>query len=80
MKELVEEIYEEYLKPRNKEYSMTNTNSKLLKVECALINSFNLNQRKNYEEIEYLSKKLQHEQNLELIKFVIDYLNKKEEG
>lgn len=80
MEELAKEIYEEYLKPHDKTYSISNVDVKLMKTEYELKNSLNLSQRQKYEEIEYLTKKLNHENNIGLIEFVIKYLKSKKEG
>ena len=79
MENLVNSIYETYLKPRDKKYELDDSSAKLLKSEIEFQNTFSFKQRKMYEEIEYLTKKLNHQHNLDLIEFTIKYLTKKEE-
>lgn len=79
MENLVNSIYETYLKPRDKKYELDDSSAKLLKSEIEFQNTFSFKQRKMYEEIEYLTKKLNHQHNLDLIEFTIKYLTKKED-
>ena len=73
----ITEIYKKYLKPREKEYTISNIEAKKMSVEVKLFEDLSLEQRKLFEEYLFLSKQLEHENNEVLIKFVIDYLNKK---
>ena len=71
-------IYEAYLKPREKEYKISEIESKTILKEISLKNSLSLEQRKLFEEYLFLSKQLEHENNENLIRFTINYLNKKD--
>ena len=71
-------IYEAYLKPREKEYKTSEIESKTTLKEISLKNSHSLEQRKIFEEYLFLSKQLEHENNENLIKFVLEFINKKD--
>lgn len=71
-------IYEAYLKPREKEYKTSEIESKTTLKEISLKNSLSLEQRKIFEEYLFLSKQLEHENNENLIKFVLEFINKKD--
>ncbi len=77
MEENVKKIYEEYLKPKEINYDISSIESKIIKIQCSLTNTLSLEQRKLFEEYLFLSKQLEHENNEMLIKYVIEYLNKK---
>lgn len=80
MKKTVKEIYEAYLKPREREYKISTIESKHTLKEITFKNSLNLKQMKDFEEYLFLSKQLEHENNEDLIKFVLNYLRNKKEG
>ena len=80
MENLAEKIYEAYLKPREQNYFISDIETKLVKTQCEFENELTLNQRLKFEEIDFLAKKLNHEKNLDLIEFVINYLNKREDN
>ena len=71
-------IYEAYLKPREKEYKTSEIESKTTLKEISLKNSLSLEQRKIFEEYLFLSKQLEHENNENLIKFVLEFINKQD--
>ena len=77
MNEIVNKIYEAYLKPRDKEYQISKNESKLIVKEVMFKNSLNIDQIKNFEEYLFISKQVEHENNENLIQFVIEYLNTK---
>ena len=78
MKKTVKEIYEAYLKPREREYKISTVESKYMLKETAFKNSLNLEQMKSFEEYLFLLRQLKHENNEDLIKFVLNYLKKEE--
>ena len=71
-------IYEAYLKPREKEYKISEIESKTTLKEVYFKNSLSLEQRKLFEEYLFLSKQLEHENNENLIKFVLEFINNKD--
>ena len=70
-------IYEEYLKPREKEYEIGVIESKKINIENKLFETLSLEQRKLFEEYLFLSKQIEHKNNEDLIKFVLEFINKK---
>ena len=80
MKNITEKIYEEYLKPREKNYSISDDETRLLKCRVEFENDLSLKQRLKFEEFDFLMSKMKHTENLDLIDFVIKYLNKKEDN
>ena len=76
MKDLITKIHEDFLKPRETNYSLKSEEAKVIKAETELKNTFNLQQIKMYEELEYLVKNLKHSYIDELIEFVLNYVKK----
>lgn len=70
----INEIYEAYLKPHNDKSLPSKEYLDFIKVEALFKNSLNLFQYKKYEELEYLMKKMRHQENIELIKFVLGFI------
>lgn len=78
MENLAEEIYENYLKLRSKDYSISDNEAKLMKIRAEFENSLSLSQRLMFEEIDFISNKLKHNKNLELINFALNQTKKED--
>lgn len=78
MNTLIKDIYEKYLKPREKNYDLSSNELKKMNIESKLFENFTLEQLKLFEEYLFLSKQLEHENNENLIKFVLEFINKKD--
>ncbi len=78
MNTLIKDIYEKYLKPREKNYDLSSNELNKMNIESKLFESFTLEQRKSFEEYLFLSKQIEHENNEDLIKFVLEFINKKD--
>lgn len=76
MDNLIKNIYESYRKYTAESYNYSTEELNKLKVTALLTQSFNLEQQKLFEELEYLTKKLNHKYNEQLISFSIDYFKK----
>lgn len=78
MDKLVVEICEKFIKPRNINYPLTDTETSIIKIESEFKINLNLKQIQQYEELEFLKNKLKYEKMLELIEFAINYSSKKD--